>query len=295
MSETRKDLAALMESQGLSQSHVAKALGLSGATVSQYLTGAYPGNISKVDESVNAFLARCREKKQIAKFSIPFVNTSVSKKIFEGARTCHTDCEMGICYGNAGIGKTISFKEYAARNPSVIFIEADLGYTSRDLFRELHKRLGMDARGTIHDMFDDCVAKLRNSERLIIVDEAEHLPYRALDLLRRVYDKAGVGIFLGGMPRLKANLVGKRGEYAQLSSRISMTVNLQSLNEHDTEEIVKAVLPLNKGIHQTFHAVSKGNARVLEKFLRRSIRLAEKNNCTISEDIIKSAAEYLLL
>lgn len=49
-------------------------------------------------------------------------------------------------------------------------------------------------------MFSDIVDKLKSSGRLIIIDEAEHLPYKSLELVRRIYDKANVGILLVGMP-----------------------------------------------------------------------------------------------
>lgn len=58
--------------------------------------------------------------------------------------------------------------------------------------------------------------ELRDSGRLLMVDEAELLLYRALEVLRRLHDKAGIGIVLAGMPRLLINLKGRRGEFAQL-------------------------------------------------------------------------------
>ena len=59
-------------------------------------------------------------------------------------------------------------------------------------------------------MMLDIIDKLKSSGRLIIVDEAEHLPYTSLELLRRIYDKAEVGILLVGMPRLMKNLKGDK-------------------------------------------------------------------------------------
>jgi DNA transposition AAA+ family ATPase len=77
-------------------------------------------------------------------------------------------------------------------------------------------------------MFLDIIDKLKSSGRLNIIDEAEPLPYKSLELLRRIYDKAQVGILLVGMPRLIMNLKGEKRQYAQLYSRVGIATRLNS-------------------------------------------------------------------
>jgi len=270
------NLKTIMETQDISQNDLSRALGISAAALSQWMAGKYKGSVAKIEDAVKAFIDREREKTKTPKKTIPFVMTSISKKIFELARVCHLEGEIGVCYGEAGIGKTVTAKEYLSRNSDVIFIEADLGYTAKVLFTEIHKKLGLIGRGLIHEMFDQVVEKLKGSGRLIVIDEAEHLPYRALELLRRVYDKAGVGIMLIGMPRLIHNLRGKRGEYAQLYSRVGLAGKLDPLKSQDTEMIVSA-MKLDTRLSPAYHSECHGNTRVLSKLLVRSIRLARIN------------------
>jgi DNA transposition AAA+ family ATPase len=144
-------------------------------------------------------------------------------------------------------------------------------------------------------MFTDVVDRLKNSGRLLLIDEAEHLPYRALELLRRVYDKAGVGILLVGMPRLIFNLRGKRGEYAQLYSRVGFHRELEPLDVTDTEAIVRIMAPGVNGVFKTYHEVSGGNTRLLCKLIRRSQRVAELNAVGISASLIKETAQMLIV
>jgi DNA transposition AAA+ family ATPase len=295
MSETRKQLQELIEAHDVSQAAIGRGTGLSGATISQYLSGKYPGDMKNIDDAIASFISRWTEKNQTQQIQLKVITTSTFKKFREVARICHIDGEMGVCYGDAGIGKTIAAKAYAKKSSDVILIEADLGYTARDLFRELHRKLGMDAKGTLHELLDDCVSKLQNSGRMIIVDEAEHLPYRALEMLRRIYDKAGIGILLCGMPRLIANLRGKKGEYAQLYSRIGIAAHLQALNTRDTEEIVTSIIPTANGLCKVFHDASHANARVLSKLIRRSMRVATINDRQIDSEVIKTSAESLLI
>lgn len=228
----------VLNERSLSQNALAKGLGISSAMLSQYLSGQYPGNTESLETKLEQWLTKEDEKRnKRPKTIIPFVETSISKKIFEIARLCHIDDEIGVIYGDAGIGKTQAVQEYAKRNSDVILIEADLGYTAKVLFSELHQRLGFSGHGTLHNMFEDCRKQLNNTGRLIIIDEAEQLPYRALELLRRLNDKAGVGILLVGMPRLMSNLRGNRGEYAQLFSRIGYHAKLSLLTSADTSKI----------------------------------------------------------
>jgi DNA transposition AAA+ family ATPase len=295
MRDLQQELRNLMEELGLSQAMVARALGYSSTTLSQWLSITYKGNVAKFDEAVKSFLQRQKERSKNRKKEIEFVMTSTATRLFEVARTCHLDGEIGVAYGEAGVGKTVASKVYATRNSDVIFVEADLGYTARSLFTDLHYRIGLDGTGTVHDMFEDVVVKLSGSGRLIIVDEAEHLPYCALELLRRVYDKAGIGILLVGMPRLVHNLRGKKGEYAQLYSRVGIAANLQRLQENDAEAIVKTALPQSNGLWRDFLRESGGNNRRMNLLIVRSIRLAEVNDTRITPEIIHLAAKMLMI
>jgi DNA transposition AAA+ family ATPase len=295
MDGLRDSLKALMDEKGQSMNAVSRSLGISAGALSQWMSGSYPGNTAKIDDSVDSFLKRQKDPFKAPKKPIKFVPTRAAAKTIEVANMCHGDGEIGVVYGDAGLGKTEAVKYYAKKNQDVILIEADLGYSARMLFADIHRRLGLDGRGTIHEMLEDCIVRLKDSERLIIVDEAENLPYRALELLRRLHDKAGIGILLVGMPRLIANLRGKRGEYAQLYSRVGVAAKLGTLTEEDTRSIVDTVLPESNGLWRTFHAECRGNARTLRKLLGRSVRLAKVNSVPVDHEIVRLALETLIV
>ena len=291
MEDIRRELKDFMEARGLSLRAVSRAVGFAPSTLSPWLNGTYGAINTTIDDNVRGFIDRQRE---ITRF-FPFVMTSVAKRVFEVARIAHLDAEAGVCYGPSGVGKTEAVKEYARRNTDTILVEADLGHTAKALFSEIHQKLGMDGFGTVHGMFEDIVARLRGSGRLIIVDEAEHLPYKALELVRRVHDKAATGILLSGMPRLIHNLRGRRGEYAQLYSRIGIAVRLDALREDDTKKILEASMPHSNGLWGVFHRTSQGNARTLRKLILRSRRVAELNNMHVNPDIVRETAKMLII
>lgn len=287
------ELKQLIKEKGYTLSYVSRAINVSNATLHLWLSESYTGNVNKISESVRNFLEieKLREKK----ISIEFVNTSVVEDVYDIARICHVDGEIGVCCGEPGVGKTYAVKKYAIENTDVILIEADLGYTTKVLFSEIHKKIGFDGLGTTHNMLQDIVTKLKSSGRLIIIDEAEHLPYKALDLVRRIYDKANVGILLVGMPRLIMNLRGEKRQYAQLFSRVGITTKLTGLTQADMKEIIRSALPECREVYKQLYESCVGNTRVLVKLLVRAIKLAQINNTKIDKEIINASINQIII
>ncbi|EKC4592228.1 AAA family ATPase, partial [Salmonella enterica] len=176
-------LKDVMERRGYSQAQVARAIGRSGAVVNQFLQGKYTGDISDIQERITSFINREQEKEKNRRIQAHFVTTDMAAKGLEVLAYAHQECEICVLYGAAGLGKTMLLGEYAARNKDALFIEADPGYTARTLLEELCRLLGVKVRGNIHELIDACVRELRGSGRLLMVDEAELLPYRALEVL----------------------------------------------------------------------------------------------------------------
>ncbi len=294
--QLKEQLKRFREERGISNNRISAALGISPTVLSQYLSGSYGGDNERVDELVEDFLNRERDKLFLGKKATKYAATQQAKRIYEALRMAHLEGEIAVIYGEAGTGKTTAVKRYAKKHPEVLFIEADLGYTAKILFRELHKKVGYDGKGSIHDMFEDITQKLSDTGRMLVIDEAEHLPYRALEMVRRLYDKAGIAVALVGMPRLVFNLRGRRGEYAQLYSRVGIACKVASLSESDTEKIVKSYLPESNGIWKEFYEHSRQNARHLTKLIYRADRIAQINNRRkIDKKIVKAAADMLLI
>lgn len=289
----KAQLEARIAERGCTQAAVAKAIGYSGAALSQWISGKYNGDVKALETALEGWLQRDLEREKTRKLKLPFVMTSIAAKIFEAARMCHLDGEIGVAYGGAGIGKTVAVKEYAERNSDVILVEADLSYTVRDVFVELHKACGFDGQGTINKMKDDVIARLKDSGRLLIIDEAEHLPVRALDLVRRIYDKAGIGILFVGLHRFMENLRIKQADFAYLYTRVGFKVVLNNLKGADVETIVREAIPGSNGVWRSFNEESHGNGRILTKLLSRSIRLAAVNGVSVTPELVREAASML--
>lgn len=292
-----QELTELMTRRGYSQTQVARAIGKSPAVINQYIQGKYTGDIRSIDELISGFISRENEKEKSRRITASYIPTLTSRKGMEVIRLAHLDGEINVIYGDAGLGKTMMLREYAATHREAILLEADPGYTARTVLEELCSRLGLNKRGNMHELSEACIAALSDSGRLLMVDEAENLPYRALETLRRIHDKAGIGVILAGMPRLIINLKGKRGEYKQLYSRVGLALNLgDALPEEDINAIAVSMLPdaENPDVSTALFKASHGNARRLFKLVRGVSRHSSISGHAVSAGAVRKFAEMLI-
>ncbi|EIW9341782.1 AAA family ATPase [Klebsiella quasipneumoniae] len=291
------ELNDLMTRKGYSQTQVARAIGKSTAVINQYLQGKYAGDVPAIDALARSFINREVEKEKSQKITARFVPTVTSRKGMDVIKYAHLDGDLNVIYGAAGLGKTMILREYAAQHRDALLIEADPGYTARVVLEELCGLLGISKRGNMHELSEACIAALRDSGRLLMVDEAENLPYRALETLRRIHDKSGIGLVLAGMPRLIINLKGKRGEYQQLYSRVGFALCIgDSLPQSDITDIAVSMLPGagSQDVSEALFKASHGNARRLFKLVRGVSRHSEISGNAVSAGAVRKFAEMLI-
>lgn len=290
--DIRAELRELMEIKNFSMSYVSTATGLAKSTISMWLNGNYAGKNDKITDAINNFIQRERERS--VDNDLPFVNISIVKYVSEIARLCHTQGKIGVCVGRAGLGKTVAVKRYTKEFLDSILIESDSGYTAKSLLKEIHRRLGLSGKGSVYDLMGEVVRKLNQSGRLLIIDEAENLPYRALEITRRIHDKTGVGVLLIGRGILLENLKGYNNQYDQLYSRVKYTKIIDGLLVQDVVNILKAIEQDPK-LAETYLKYSDGNTRRLEHLISHSISIAKINGKAEVDDAVIQHTSKLLM
>ena len=290
--DIKTELKDLMESKGYSTGHIALSIGVAKSTVSMWLNDKYKGNNDALTDKINNFIRR--EKERLNNEELPIVNISIIKYISEIGRLCHTKGKIGVCAGRAGLGKTVAVKEYVKSYMDSILIESDSGYTAKSLLLEIHKRLGLSGKGCAYELMNEVVNKLNNSGRLLIIDEAENLPYRALEITRRIHDKTGVGVLLVGRNILFENLRGFNNQYDQLYSRVKYHKFLDKLLLQDVIKILQSANQ-NPDLAETYLLYSDGNTRKLEHLITHSISIARFNGkAEVDNAVIKQTSKLLM-
>lgn len=164
------------------------------------------------------------------------------------------------------------------------------------MFKRLAIAVGADDRGTTSALFERIVERL--GDRLLIVDEAEHLTAPMLDELRRLNDRefGGSGLLLIGLPRFLEMIRSRQYDYAYLRTRIAQSVTVTNLGESDIRNMVTVAFPdfANDEVCKCFYKLSRGNPRRLVKLLEASWSVAQQNGMrVIGTQVIESAATYV--
>ena len=270
---------------------------MSTAVINQFLQNKYNGDVNAVEEKVRQFILREQERDKSRRIKPVYVDTLMARKGRDVIRMAHMDSDINVIYGDAGMGKTMIVRQYAKEHLDAVLIEADPGYTARVVLEELCNKLGLSKRGNMHELSEAIIQTLRDSGRFILVDEAENLPYRALETLRRIHDKSGVGIVLVGMPRLILNLKAKRGEYKQLYSRVGFALRMgEALPEDDITNMITTMLPeaSEPEVLNALYKACKGNARRLFKFLRGISNGSQISGQPIDVQMVHEFSEMLI-
>ncbi|QQS35742.1 MAG: AAA family ATPase [Ignavibacteriales bacterium] len=273
----------------------AQAIGISPARLNQFLNKNYKGNIQETAKIVNDWLALHREREETAIDDIPFVaGVTNSDLVIDLCRLCHVQKTIGLVIGRSGLCKTKALQKYASDHKDVIYIEVDAAYSTKELMVEIHERVGFNAKGHLNSLKKDIIKKLKNTGRTIIVDQFEYLPDKAIELLRTIHDKAGVGLVLAGLPRGLKLIRGIDGVHEQIYTRIGAAVELQPLKDSDIEKLTKVFIPGSNGEFKDFIEPSRRNARVLNILTREAQRIAKNKGIKINPDVIAKANRQLV-
>lgn len=287
-------LDAFMKEKGYDQKTTAKLLGVSVAVVSLYLKGEYTGSVDKIDKKVEEVIGREKIRELVKGYNATFVRTKQAKRGLAMIDSVHAEGEMGVLFGQAGLGKTQILKQYVKENSAAVLIETDPSCTPKVLLRRIAKAVGCSETGTNDALFENIVNKLTGAGMVLLVDEAELLSTRSLEFIRRIQDISKCGVVLAGMPRLIENLKGRRNELKQLYSRASVACNLgNELSNEDMALLIESGVGTSD-FNDTFIKHAKGNARRLAMLMKGALRVSKINREPLNAEMIELYAEYLI-
>ena len=291
-----QDLQNYITEHGISQGAVARGIGKSAAVVSQYLQNKYNGDVEAIDVLVEGWLLNQRERANDIFNQLSYTYSATARRIEEVIRLAHVEGETVVLYGQAGLGKTSALAAYIKKNPDAILVDSDPSFTAKVLLSNLANKVGAESRGSLHVLIEGLISRLKNSGRVILVDEAENLPLRALECLRRIHDKTGIGLVLAGMPRLLVNLRGSNGELKQLYSRVAFRLDLgEKMPDAELEDIINQSLAnIDAETVQELVIAANGNTRRLAKLVKGVIRMSKVNNLALDSGMVRRFADMLI-
>lgn len=302
MDALRESIRTLSERDpAYSQARIAREADISGSTLSQWLGGTYQGNLQTVGKKVAAWWRGYEERTQNG--GLPqapvWVETPTSKRVMDGLRYAHLAQDIVLIVGGAGVGKSKSIERYSTQAPNVWTVEltpATGGVMS--CLEEIVVALGIrDYARTGSHMLRAILSKVRNTNGLLILDEAQHMTVQALDQVRAINDQGQIGLVLAGNERVYTQMTGgNRAAYLdRLHSRVGQKIVLRKSSAKDVDAIIDAWNIQDTRCREAMRNIASkpGALRVLTKVLRLAAAYAKAQNRRACCDDINAAAREL--
>jgi hypothetical protein len=260
----------------------------------------------------------------------PFIATTEHRRFVEFADAVRQNSYIGLCFGTAGVGKTLSARRYAnwdRANPAplmsyraskaaerridaamaesrTVFYTPSVGVSPAVLRRDLNALLtaASTSIGLHLGQDPDAAGKDQAHIELVIIDEADRLSHAALECARDLFDRADFGLILIGMPGIEKRMA----RYPQFYSRVGFAHHFHPLQGKDLSFVtthhcrkVCSSAVRDSPDAQAITAISRitgGNFRLLHRLLVQIERVLKINKLTaITVDVIDAARSMLVI
>lgn len=257
----------------MSDAQAAEALGMSATTVSRVRRGIYEGDLSAVAE--RAALALRLWAERAACQGVPFIQTTVAKKVFAACDFALTRQTPVILTGLSQMGKTTAIERYAAESDAVVRVVRMPAATSFQEFCDaLADALMLPRQKNLTERRRKIMGSL-NARTLLIIDELHELVVsatrrqtrRVVEYLRECYDRSRCGLLLCGTDAVETDLLS--GPDAGLLDQIVQRAINVRLPRTIPLEDVQAV------------AASVGLPTAIPEAVRRELRTLRMNRLTL--------------
>ena len=145
-------------------------------------------------------------------------------------------------------------------------------------------------------MMQRIISKLRNTNQLVIIDEAQHLTERAFDTLRALNDKAHVGLVYAGNPSILQRMYGRQQEdYDQVYSRVTYKCSLKNVYTLEDIGAIYAGHEINKDCMKYLYGVAKrkGGLRIMTRQCKLAENIAASLKERLSMEHLEAAARMM--
>lgn len=242
----RAEVNRIAREEAISISALAREADIPVATFSGWLNGKYAGNNERIGAQAQRWLTARAEKRaaQAAQPITPgFIETPSARAHFQLLQHAQYAVDFCLDTGVPGIGKTTSARRYLEVTPHVFMITAQPSMTTvPGLLVEIAEALGIDYSASTQRLSQRIIRRLRGSQSLLIVDEAQHLVVIQIEMLRSIHDLAEVGVVLIGNETVFSRIdgAGRTTNYAQLFSRVGLRKHRIRVQPKDVELILDA-------------------------------------------------------
>lgn len=270
-----------------SQTDFAKRVGSNPTSISKWLAGAPVGDWLKLERAIKGwFEDRSLEAAHAVNKDERFIETDIARKMRAALERTQATRDCAVITAPAGAGKSEAIRAYRAEHVTSIGLAAfpwTGGCEAWAVERKLLAAVGSRGLADRRSVMEHVVAKLADSGRLIIVDDAHDLFAAAIALLVKLHDVTGCPLALVGngtiLELLRGRSAAQREKREQIDSRAGLRLLLvpkftadqvRAFVEQYLERPGAPVLALARRA-----AAGTGHLRTLDKALRNVPKLLE--------------------
>lgn len=223
--------------RGLSQAEVARQADMSGAVLSEYLSGQYRGNREEVARKLTAWhdgLADGDSLFAVSERIEAFARTPIAMRIQTVLKLAKFG-NMVMIVGASGVGKSEAFRNFQQANTAVWYSQFSKDTRSNyAVLTEIAEAVHISDLARSPDKARrQIVGRVERTRGLLLCDEAQHLTPAGLEIVRTIHDRAGIGIALAGHLDLADNVA----KLPQVNGRISAPLRIASASPEDADAL----------------------------------------------------------
>ncbi|GCF11400.1 AAA family ATPase [Dictyobacter arantiisoli] len=263
-----------------------------------------------------------------------FVETRQYQRFVEGCQTCRQHRFIGVCYGEAGVGKTRSARRFTQWDQmerqlagesikegeegkgdgKIAFYTPGTLMSPKRLEQEvLHLHVQMGRLSSLTPPLMQTQGVPRGGYRvtelnwdLLVIDESDRVKPMGLEVLRDLYDRSQMGLMLIGMPGIEKRLA----RYPQFFSRVGFVHEFCALSAEELREILQQQvylvdnpgeedLPATEALDEEALAaiirMTGGNFRLIHRLLTQVERILRINHLSkVTKAVVEAARSSLV-
>jgi DNA transposition AAA+ family ATPase len=248
--ELRENISGMLKNSAvdLSQTEMAKRIGVSAAALNQWLQGKYKGSNESIEDKIERWLESYGAGHEYSRELPPepeWVETPTARRVFQTLETGQFLRSLVVVYGAAGAGKTKTCELFQQTKPNVwLFTPTKATSSARGLLLLICDQLGIHDPGSGNYAIQKAIMKkVAGTNGLIIIDEAQQLMLGALDLMRQIQEQSDIGLALVGNEPLYTQMTGgfRTPKFAQIFSRITQRTHIEGTLAADVESMCAAL------------------------------------------------------
>ena len=198
-----------------------------------------------------------------------------------------------VVTGEHGSGKTTAATVYAERTPRALRWEVKPEYNSREIVADLCEHLGLQTGESWRVRTSTLIRYLQEHPHTILLDEAQRLDYRAMDMLKYIADSAKVTFVLLGSPWLDNRI----DRHTDIASRAGVRVRVRALTLEEFGKVY-AQDGYDAKTLKAIHEVTQGVMRRIDRLTRHlDVALADQPGMTraaLTPAHVRAVAEEVL-